>query len=496
MILQTRPTRVFEDYFKIIHLIDLNDYKDNIEIIQTNIANLKNATSTDLGRAINVLETKFSRLEKLFEIIYPRNNRVKRGLANVLGTTIKFITGNMDSEDANEIERRIMEITLNNKQLITAHNEQITINDKLISHVKNMTETINNQQIVISTTLNNLNNKQNNFFSNLITISQIDHDICLLSELLDDLIECVRMAKLRVVAKNIMSIDEMRFIENFLKSKDVDVYSYEQIYEHLEMQAYYSDVKLIFLIKIPNFMPAKFTEFIVEPVPNINQTIIVTKDNAIISSGREIFANLERCIEISNAKFCNLYDLKNISNDKCISNILRGIDATCDSTAASKDLVIKEIYNNTLIIKNAVKLELSSMCGINRTLTGNFIVKFDQCSIVLNGIVYKKPTQIKHKISSFSIHGIHIKTELKNTISLSTIENANIVNSGKIKEIIVSQHTNDSMQYAFHAITIIAIILVISFVTFKSRKTQLIVNATPLPASQGGGVTAPQTPFA
>ena len=45
--------------------------------------------------------------------LFQQSNRKKRGLANIIGRGIKFITGNMDDEDAEKITKRINELELN-----------------------------------------------------------------------------------------------------------------------------------------------------------------------------------------------------------------------------------------------------------------------------------------------------------------------------------------------------------------------------------------------
>lgn len=59
--------------------------------------------------ATKTLRIKFNKMEKVFNHIYP-HTRNRRGLLNIVGSGIKFITGNMDNEDAMEIINNINEI--------------------------------------------------------------------------------------------------------------------------------------------------------------------------------------------------------------------------------------------------------------------------------------------------------------------------------------------------------------------------------------------------
>lgn len=82
---------------------------------------------TDL---INQLEPKFITVQTLHQNFLPIS-RQKRGLINVLGTTIKQITGNLDNNDLIQISEIIRKLESNSQVLINENNEQVKINDQL-----------------------------------------------------------------------------------------------------------------------------------------------------------------------------------------------------------------------------------------------------------------------------------------------------------------------------------------------------------------------------
>lgn len=63
----------------------------------------------------NTTIAKFKNLQTKLHTLYPKS-RTRRGLINGMGTVIKTITGNMDAEDANNLNRQIQDIQLNEHQ--------------------------------------------------------------------------------------------------------------------------------------------------------------------------------------------------------------------------------------------------------------------------------------------------------------------------------------------------------------------------------------------
>lgn len=82
------------------------------------------------------------------------------------------------------------------------------------------------------------------------------------------------MSKLNVKSKNILSEKELYFIRNKLLNESINIVSLENIYEHLELQAFYNNTNLLFIIKTPILKIEIFTEYLLEQIP--------TKDNKTI----------------------------------------------------------------------------------------------------------------------------------------------------------------------------------------------------------------------
>lgn len=203
--IKTNQARLLNDYFKFIHLIDLDNYIENINNIKTNIIKIQKLHNFDI--AMETLKSKFIGLEQSFQNIYP-HIRKRRGLLNIVGTGVKFMTGNMDNEDAIEINNKINDVILNNKQLIKANNNQFHLNEEFIYRFKNLTNHINTQQLIITGILDQISSNLTYGVTYMLYIYQLDFNIVTLKNQFEDISECIKMAKRNVLPKNIMSHKE------------------------------------------------------------------------------------------------------------------------------------------------------------------------------------------------------------------------------------------------------------------------------------------------
>lgn len=84
----------------------------------------------------------------------------------------------------------------------------------------------------------------------------------LLTYHISDIIAAVMLAKLGIISKLIFNTDELN---DYLISQNVNFVSDGNLYELLELQAYYNNSKLIFNIKLPNF--SKNTSILYHLIP-------------------------------------------------------------------------------------------------------------------------------------------------------------------------------------------------------------------------------------
>lgn len=74
----------------------------------------------------------------------PHHRSEKRGLVNIIGTSLKYIYGIMDDDDRQEIEGKLEINTVNAHNGIEQINVQKNISDKFNYQIKAISENLNN----------------------------------------------------------------------------------------------------------------------------------------------------------------------------------------------------------------------------------------------------------------------------------------------------------------------------------------------------------------
>ena len=114
IILKLGPAFVIESTHNLIHIIDLDYYHQHIQNLTNSITIFeKLSTQND---TIQLSKMKLDNAKSKLNTLTPYKRR-KRGLINGLGTVIKTITGNMDENDAKQINSQINELMTHKKTL-------------------------------------------------------------------------------------------------------------------------------------------------------------------------------------------------------------------------------------------------------------------------------------------------------------------------------------------------------------------------------------------
>lgn len=483
MTLKTNEARIITEHHKFIHIINLKDIEENIENIKNNIKLVSKDKNPHM--VLETLNHKFLILENSFKIIQP-HFRYKRGLINVLGSGIKFITGNMDHDDAIEINNSLQQLKANNRQLIDGHNEQIHINQQMINRFENITNHINSQQNVVKNHLVKLGDKMKGDLAFLQFLYQISFDIDILKTHLDDIFQIIQMAKLGIISKNILNRDEILFIRNKLTLQGVVIESFEQIYEMCYLQAYYNDTNVLFVIKFPKLNNIIYNEYFLEPIPNKeNESIVVKYENILNKNNETYFVKNKKFIEIGNIKYYERKILINITNDKCFTRIINNEFSECNLITDEFHNIINQINENYIIVKNIPKTNLSSNCQVNKEIHGTLLIKINSCKITLNEIEYENRLKTFKDSYVLPIHDLKTIKINNNDLNSTKFEKFKINNGKTIEEL---KTNNKIHNYSQNFIIFSILILLICLFIFLKKNEIIFKNNSPEFRLKDGGV--------
>lgn len=312
---------------KLFHILELDNYEPIFRKLLANIQGIR--TFSNFTDMFEILESKYGTVHSIFNNLRPRQRR-KRGLFNLLGTGIKEITGNMDHNDYEQISKNIFDLQINNKRLINENNEQLKINLQLQNRINFLINRLNQQQNAITKNIVSarFENETTKNFKLFREILKINYNLDNLKTHFENIFESIQLARANIIPKQILSNEELGFVSSLLEEQNIRPSSVDQIYEYLELSAFYNHSKLIFVVSIPKLENAMYTQFILEPLPVSDKILKLPANTALQSDNRTYFVKKD-CLRIDRIRLCNLNSLEDITGDLCYSNLLRGLSGNC-----------------------------------------------------------------------------------------------------------------------------------------------------------------------
>lgn len=480
IMIKLEEIQLINNYTKILHIINTTEYETAAKQIQNNINTLE-PKSKLIGPIFTTIKHSFKHLETKIKALKP-HYRQKRGLINILGTGLKYITGTMDSNDEIEIKNELDIIKLNNKNLINENNKQVKINQNIMEQIKNISNYVTNQQEIIGKYFDMYNNinpneiaKLENEVKFLKYVDQISYDIGLLKDHVDDVEQIILTSKLGVLSKNILTLEELNLIQNFESLKNIKtiVTTYEE--------------EIIIILMIPNYSEFKYSRILIEPIPNNENKSIVLKDKIILVDKN----NVAYKPIIKDDLIKNLINIK----DLCISKIVKYKEAEC-IIETNNDQEIKEISPGLIITKNINFVNLKQNCNnFNLNVTGNNIILYENCTVKIHDDTYES---LSYKIQEhFVLPNVIVKIneDKKNSILKSNELIIKQINNRDLIREIINEKYNTKINWTIIAIIMLLILLLLKLsYNFKKNHNNNFKSSSEPQTNVGGVIdTHPHT---
>lgn len=339
--------------------------------------------------------TKFQSIENL---IGKNEIRKKRGLFNGIGTVFKTIFGTLDYEDAEYFEKTINDVKQDDTEMLNLMKEQVHV---IKTTIANFNESINNLKFS-ENTLNENIKKINAFMAlasskiNKLELAELasQHVNLLtyltneLNEELDNIINSILFAKRNVLHPSILTpiqlIAELNNNNYLLKSGlnfplFPSIENAHTFMDIVDLQVFYINNKLMFIINIPLTDPAIFTLYrcIPLPIPYKENTqsyaYIQPNFNFLgISENNQKYVKLQElnsCKKISQFDFICQQDVyySTTMNANCEVMLLTGrtkiIPKNCDTKIFNGFLdIIHKLQDNKWILITSENKHLTIIC--------------------------------------------------------------------------------------------------------------------------------------
>lgn len=405
LLIKQKEIKIIQQYSKILHVINLTQYDENIQTIKTNIIQISTITT--------IPETTLHTIKQLehdFNTIIPHHVE-KRGLINIIGKGLKLLVGTMDADDENDIKTHFDEMEKINFKLTTNSNKQININLEFSNKLQQITKHINEQQKTIQDKINKIENSVKTIetkFQEHLILNEIKEHIDTLHNQIKIIKENILLSRLEILGRDILSNKEIN--ENKIDATKLPF---------IKSSVLLKGETIVFALLIPTFTKETFFKAIVEPIPNhINNLEIELNNKFVIINHNSTYLDNKN----KNIRYKDLIKLK----DGCLSKILEPRLLNCIYKKNNETLVY-QVTSNIIITKNLKTTNAIHNCNEQQELVleGNNIIKFENCKIKIEEQEFlnmekkyyeniilpnsKKNISITEITNNFTLKEIHLK---------------------------------------------------------------------------------------
>ncbi|XP_049311122.1 uncharacterized protein LOC125778299 [Bactrocera dorsalis] len=403
--------KIQQGTFTILHPIDLAQYAMSISnthtFIQQNIPNHHNLYP--------ILTHELRLTENILENITPTIKN-KRAI-NAIGTIWKYVAGSPDHDDFEIIANNINDLNKNN-------NKQVYVNEAFNKRLNNLTNMVNKISNAI---------RKDVLLENEIVIN-LQNRVRLIKDELINIQNGIEWAKLGIVNPSILDKKEIEIALSKIREENIMFVSPEDALQFAKVSVLYStNKKIIYLIKVPLTKKETYENIILRPVKKEN-SIINLEFKRILKNGKTIYGIVNDCENFNNIRICKDDQIKNISDTKCIPNLISGQNSTCVMSNNHHIPLIEEIESGVILLNNynaSIYIDETM-----RNLSGTFLIKFHNSTIKANNKIFSnieasplqmipalmQPTPFESdRINLLSLEALN-ELQINNTEVISTIQ--------------------------------------------------------------------------
>lgn len=277
----------------------------------------------------------------------------------------KWIAGSPDADDL-----RALNASMND--LIDGNNAQIKINSALNNKMEQSIDAINSMMHLHQSNLNKIQLE----FSIINMIITIDT----LKKHLEEIQEAIIKARVNLIHESLVTDKEQFFIINELVNEGIQFNEKAEAFKYMDAKVATNKDTLFYIISIPKLSKTVYDVVRIIPLIKSNHKIKISGELYMISATETLL------IKDDKFKYINKFtDIKNVTSDGCISKIIKGQHGNCQMQFIHDHERLIQV-NPTMILINDANVTFENTCGAsNRTFIGNYLIKFKNCSIIIDG---------------------------------------------------------------------------------------------------------------
>ncbi|KAK9876310.1 hypothetical protein WA026_012609 [Henosepilachna vigintioctopunctata] len=398
-------------------------------------------------------------------------SRNKRAI-EFLGSTIRFLTGNLDQKDLKHINNDLKELFKNQNSIITRI-------DKFTSFANHISNRYNNDIKIIQ---NNINTTMEaiKYTEDEVHKIQLVHYNILLSQKLLSIIKIIQrtitlalnnITNLEIISTNELKeiTDHLKFIYNNNELLELDTIHLIRIIEFSKFKIMSIGETITCILYIPILYPDSFTYQRIYPIPNRLDTIIQPPTMyRLYRPHKELWTN-EECQNIENQTLCS----KKHKDSKCTLTNL----TTCTFLKATNEYNIQiQLENNKILLSCKKPTKIIEECGNHITYKkvkqSALISANPNCKIIIGNSVFEDTH------TNFTLNITKIKVEEFETKKFINLQQKHINDINTLKEEAEELELHNesqppiknSIHFSITLIILVAMVLIFTGLLFQ-RKT-------------------------
>lgn len=444
LVMKYKSCKIQSGNIKIIHTINLTDLELTINLL----TNSAYTNIDDKNHLTKIMKYKVKQLySNLYQLKPSKHQRHKRW--DMIGTTWKWIAGSPDAEDL-----RIINTTMH--QLIKENNNQYRVNDQIGLRIQQLTNSI-------AQTLTN-----NKIIMNEIDVLTMIVNIDTVNNILTNIQDAILLSKALVTSSKILSPKEIHTIKQLIEQQGVPIEMPDEAFNLVTPKFTVSADTLLYILQLPQLEKEESKVIRILPL-TINNAKIKNYPKFLVKTRRELFTTSNPDEFVQRSSFIERF------NDACIAPLVLGTRSRCNTTSDTETHT-NLLSNNLMLITNAKNHHLDSNCGPdNRTVEGNLLISFSNCSIFFNGqTISSSELFTQPDVLEGALHNLIMESQQIRNHNIETVHNNTIMNRKQLQQINLTQYSNEKWNWGllsgFSASTV-TLTGVIVFIVIKSNCT-------------------------
>lgn len=355
-----------EKHWKLVSYLNIKPIHDKLQFIEMTYMKTKQlCTSEPVYKDLSLCNTPLNSLQITIPYLFQTeqslkdlmgHTRKKRALINIMGSVFKTLFGTLDENDGNNINEILNEVERNEKHITNLLSQQIQVVKSTITNFNNTITNLDKNRIIFNDNfqkLSNFSKNLNNKIYNLEMKQRLDEHFASLSLFVSELeneistlINAILFAKSNSIHPIIITphqfIDElMKTLPHLPESSNypltLTLQNSHSLMELSQVQYYFSDERIIFIIKLPLISQNHFYLYNLVPLPvyhaKLKAFLFILPSNKflILSENRNLYTtlnSLENCKTLdSSSMICEHNEPLHFTNSRpiCETELLSSI---------------------------------------------------------------------------------------------------------------------------------------------------------------------------